>query len=170
MPPARHELGRVIKLNAGAKGPPGQRHFHLQVEARGGRATLWLEKTQLFDLAMAAKRALAAASKTKPAQAPPSPDDVGSLSLDFKVAQLFLEPASEDGLFLLGALEVSEEATEETATASLQASADQLQALVDEALEVCAAGRPACPLCGQPMDPGGHACVRSNGHIARESR
>ena len=111
----------------------------------------------------------AAASKTQPAQAAPSPDDVGSLNLDFKVAQLFLDPESEEGLFVLGALEVGEEATD-AATASLLASGDQLQALVDEALEVCAAGRPACPLCGQPMDPGGHACVRSNGHFARESR
>ena len=170
MPPARHELGRVIRLNAGATGLPGQRHFHLQVEAQGGRATLWLEKTQLFNLALAAERALAAASKTQPAQAPPSPDDVGSLSLDFTVAQLFLDPASEDGLFVLGAREVSEEASDEAPTASLQASGDQLQALAAEALEVCAAGRPACPLCGQPMDAGGHACVRSNGHFAQEPR
>ncbi|HEX5479005.1 MAG TPA: hypothetical protein VFY79_04730 [Dehalococcoidia bacterium] len=27
-----------------------------------------------------------------------------------------------------------------------------------------AGGRPVCPLCGLPMEPGGHACVRTNGH------
>jgi uncharacterized repeat protein (TIGR03847 family) len=170
VPPARHELGRVAKLNAGAIGPPGQRHFHIQVEAQGGRVVIWLEKAQLFNLAMAAKRLLDAASKIQPAQDPPSPDDIGSLSLDFKVDQLFLDPSPEQGLYVLGAREVSDEESDEAATASFQASHDQLQALVDEALEVCAAGRPACPLCGEPMDPGGHACVRSNGHVARETR
>ena len=27
-----------------------------------------------------------------------------------------------------------------------------------------AAGRPPCPICGQPLDPDGHVCPRSNGH------
>lgn len=29
---------------------------------------------------------------------------------------------------------------------------------------VYAAGRPLCPLCGEPMDPEGHICVRLNGY------
>ncbi|MEA2676504.1 MAG: hypothetical protein QOJ81_645 [Chloroflexota bacterium] len=32
------------------------------------------------------------------------------------------------------------------------------------ALEVVRAGRPPCPLCGAPLDPMGHFCVRRNGH------
>jgi uncharacterized repeat protein (TIGR03847 family) len=32
------------------------------------------------------------------------------------------------------------------------------------ALEVVRAGRPPCPLCGEPLDPIGHFCVRRNGH------
>jgi uncharacterized repeat protein (TIGR03847 family) len=28
------------------------------------------------------------------------------------------------------------------------------------------AGRPACPLCGYPLDPRGHVCPRKNGHHA----
>jgi uncharacterized repeat protein (TIGR03847 family) len=32
------------------------------------------------------------------------------------------------------------------------------------ALEVVRAGRPPCPLCGAPLDPIGHFCVRRNGH------
>jgi uncharacterized repeat protein (TIGR03847 family) len=32
------------------------------------------------------------------------------------------------------------------------------------ALEVVRAGRPPCPLCGEPLDPTGHFCVRRNGH------
>jgi 5-methylcytosine-specific restriction endonuclease McrA len=29
---------------------------------------------------------------------------------------------------------------------------------------VVAAGRPTCQFCGQPIDPDGHICPRSNGH------
>ncbi|MEP7360621.1 MAG: DUF3090 family protein [Chloroflexota bacterium] len=32
------------------------------------------------------------------------------------------------------------------------------------ALEAVRAGRPPCPLCGEPLDPIGHFCVRRNGH------
>ncbi|HUP83924.1 MAG TPA: DUF3090 domain-containing protein [Candidatus Limnocylindria bacterium] len=32
------------------------------------------------------------------------------------------------------------------------------------AREVVRAGRPPCPLCGTPLDPTGHFCVRRNGH------
>lgn len=32
------------------------------------------------------------------------------------------------------------------------------------ALEVVRAGRPPCPLCGAPLEPIGHFCVRRNGH------
>ena len=38
------------------------------------------------------------------------------------------------------------------------------RAFVARALRVVAAGRPPCPLCGQPLDPQGHLCPRRNGH------
>jgi len=41
----------------------------------------------------------------------------------------------------------------------------QMRTLSKQIVEVCAAGRPICPLCGGPMDPDGHTCVRSNGHM-----
>lgn len=34
----------------------------------------------------------------------------------------------------------------------------------DDAMAVVNAGRPPCPLCGQPLDPQGHICPRRNGH------
>jgi uncharacterized repeat protein (TIGR03847 family) len=33
------------------------------------------------------------------------------------------------------------------------------------ALRVVAAGRPPCPLCGEPLDPQGHICLRRNGYV-----
>src|SRR3972149_5568561 len=28
-----------------------------------------------------------------------------------------------------------------------------------------AAGRPPCPICGEPLDPEGHICLRRNGYV-----
>lgn len=41
------------------------------------------------------------------------------------------------------------------------------RAFVVRALAVVSAGRPPCPLCGQPLDPEGHICPRQNGYRRR---
>ncbi len=33
------------------------------------------------------------------------------------------------------------------------------------AMAVVAAGRPPCPVCGEPLDPQGHICLRRNGYV-----
>jgi uncharacterized repeat protein (TIGR03847 family) len=38
---------------------------------------------------------------------------------------------------------------------------------IDRAKRVVNAGRPPCPLCGQPLDPAGHLCPRHNGYHRR---
>jgi uncharacterized repeat protein (TIGR03847 family) len=38
------------------------------------------------------------------------------------------------------------------------------RAFIERARRVVAAGRPPCPLCGQPLDPNGHLCPRHNGY------
>ncbi len=38
------------------------------------------------------------------------------------------------------------------------------RAFIARARRVSAAGRPACPLCALPLDPGGHVCPRQNGY------
>ena len=43
-------------------------------------------------------------------------------------------------------------------------SPESTRALIDRARRVVAAGRPPCPLCGQPLDPAGHLCPRHNGY------
>ena len=43
-------------------------------------------------------------------------------------------------------------------------TADAARSFVARAARVVAAGRPPCPLCGQPLDPQGHICPRRNGH------
>jgi len=43
----------------------------------------------------------------------------------------------------------------------------EVRAFVDRARRVLTAGRPPCPLCGQPLDPSGHLCPRHNGYHRR---
>jgi uncharacterized repeat protein (TIGR03847 family) len=38
------------------------------------------------------------------------------------------------------------------------------RAFVERARRIVAAGRPPCPLCGQPIDASGHICARLNGY------
>jgi uncharacterized repeat protein (TIGR03847 family) len=44
------------------------------------------------------------------------------------------------------------------------ATREQMLSLARHGAAVCAAGRPRCPLCGNPMDPEGHQCPALNGH------
>jgi uncharacterized repeat protein (TIGR03847 family) len=43
-------------------------------------------------------------------------------------------------------------------------SPETARAFSKRAQRVVAAGRPPCPLCGNPLDPEGHVCPRQNGH------
>ena len=40
----------------------------------------------------------------------------------------------------------------------------EARAFVERARRVVSAGRPPCPLCGLPLDAGGHICPRQNGY------
>jgi uncharacterized repeat protein (TIGR03847 family) len=73
------------------------------------------------------------------------------------------------------ALAEAEAAAEEAAEAALEpnpeasrvrfwATREQMLSLARHGALVCAAGRPQCPLCGNPMDPEGHRCPALNGH------
>jgi uncharacterized repeat protein (TIGR03847 family) len=43
-------------------------------------------------------------------------------------------------------------------------SPEATREFIDRARRVVAAGRPPCPLCGQPLDPAGHLCPRHHGY------
>jgi uncharacterized repeat protein (TIGR03847 family) len=46
----------------------------------------------------------------------------------------------------------------------LWATREQMLSLARHGAAVCAAGRPRCQLCGNPLDPEGHVCPALNGH------
>ena len=49
--------------------------------------------------------------------------------------------------------------------ARVRITAEQAQAFAARAKELMKGSRPNCPVCSGPMDPTGHVCPRSNGHI-----
>lgn len=70
-------------------------------------------------------------------------------------------PAGE----LLAAFEgIDDDELEGPDTLQVRLTLETARAFVNRALEVVAAGRLPCPLCGQPLDPQGHICPRRNGH------
>jgi uncharacterized repeat protein (TIGR03847 family) len=77
------------------------------------------------------------------------------------VEGLAASPAGE----LLAAFEgIDDDELEGPDTLQVRLTLDVARAFVNRALEVVAAGRLPCPLCGQPLDPQGHICPRRNGH------
>ncbi len=167
---ARNELGLVSRLTAEAVGVPGQRRFYLVVESGSTSANLWLEKEQLYQLAIYLQEIVATVSAegARPgAEDDPSfePPKAGPARIEFKVGKLALghDSMSDRFLFIVHDAESDEDGP---AALSFWSTRDQAEGLARRALEVCAAGRPVCPLCGQSMGPGPHVCPRSNGHSA----
>ena len=65
---------------------------------------------------------------------------------------------------LLAAFEAADDDEDGPDTLRVRLPADVARGFVNRAIEVVAAGRLPCPLCGQPLDPQGHICPRRNGH------
>jgi uncharacterized repeat protein (TIGR03847 family) len=176
---AQYVFGPATRLQAQAFGEPGHRTFRLMVESDDGRAAaLWVEKEQLQALGLAVEQLLAEFKgklTTRPPQQPPVETFPPNPTIDFKVGRLALgqdESELETGpryVLLVYDLEGSaseEEEPSQPATFACRATREQLRALSKNIAEVVAAGRPRCPLCGEPMDgkDKSHGCVRGNGH------
>jgi len=65
------------------------------------------------------------------------------------------------------AAEAEAAAEDEGARARFLITRTQAAAFVERARELMEAGRPECVLCALPIDPAGHVCPRSNGHLQR---
>lgn len=172
MTEAQYQFGRVASIKANAVGEPGSRRFRLLIEAgNGAKAVVWMQKEQLFNLAMALKNLLAQVEEAREQrrlrlgrQAETGATVDSSQQLEFQVGRMSVGYDEASALFLIAANEIEEP---ENATPRLSLVADQqsINALADEAFEVCSAGRPLCPLCGAPMNPNeNHVCPRHNGH------
>jgi uncharacterized repeat protein (TIGR03847 family) len=158
------DLGIARGIDAQSFGQPGQRTFRLRISGeRDMNASLWLEKEQMQALSIALKQML---SQLEYDQTPPSAD-AGAFPVvaehDFRVGRMGMGFHADDRTVVLYTYEVGVE-DEENPTLRVRLTQEQCASLGANLDDIIAGGRPICPLCGLPIDAGGHACVRSNGH------
>ena len=176
---------------AGTVGPPGERTFYLQARGGGRLVSVVLEKVQVSLLAEKLEELLAEAHQRFALELPPanlSPPDNEPLETpvdeEFRVGTLGLAFDVENNTIIIEAIAVDETAEplaeeDEEEASEIPAISDDLDRLrvrltpaavrdfIDRARRVVAAGRPPCPLCGQPLDTSGHLCPRHNGYHRR---
>ncbi len=165
MDAAKSEFTNVTSLRAESLGEPGRRTFRILVDSGTSSAIIWLEKEQLFQLALSIHQILATApDEASQAAAPPSEMEAPEQThLDIKSGQMLLGHDGTGGLFTIDAFH-EDDGEEDPATIRVWANRHQVASFAEESLKVCAAGRPLCPLCGRPIDASAHICPRSNGH------
>jgi uncharacterized repeat protein (TIGR03847 family) len=180
-------------FTAGTVGPPGQRVFYMQGREAGLLVTLKVEKEQVRALADYLA-GLLARLPTGGGTATPDVDLIEPVEPAWVVASLGVGYDEDSDRVVIVANELSEPEEEEgegeaeaeaepADPAELEAAADtaenpdaavarfrvtrgQAAAFVERTRNLVKAGRPLCPICNRPIDPDGHVCVRSNGHVA----
>jgi uncharacterized repeat protein (TIGR03847 family) len=175
---------------AGTIGQPGNRTFFLQARDGGRVVSVSLEKTQVAVLAERLGRLLIElerrASLPVVAETDVAPLDE-PLNEAFRAGTLTLGWDGDDDTILIEARDEAAEEDDEDAEEDEDAVAEDddeadeadpdgpdifrvrislgaARAFVERAIRVIQAGRPPCPLCGNPLDPLGHICPRRNGH------
>ena len=146
-------------------GPPGQRIFYIQARQGTQVVSLRLEKTQVA--ALVAYLAGMLVDMPPPGEIPATGMDlIEPVVAEWVVGSLGVSYDEDADRVVIVADELVEEG-EEGARARITATREQVAALSVRGAEAVAAGRPPCPLCGQPLDAQGHTCPRLNGHRER---
>jgi uncharacterized repeat protein (TIGR03847 family) len=173
MPFMSNDLDNVERITIEAIGQPGQRVFYLQASAGLFMLTLVIEKEQARALAAAIAELLDQITEKWPDRSTPPARPTSAFGIiqpfepQFRVGQFGLGYDDEHDQVVLVAQELMPEGEEDqAAVVSMHVSRALMRELATHALHVVNAGRPLCPLCGQPMDPSGHFCTRRNGHDA----
>jgi len=161
------DLGLVDAVDAQTIGPPGQRTFRVRAQAGSNRVSLWVEKEMLAQLGRAISQLLAERSlaRGRPVAAAPPVEDFEHADIEIAVARLGLDFRPEPEHVILAA--DSREDLERGSVPSFRMEFTRAMAvgLVQSIPEIVGAGRPLCPLCQRPLEPGvEHFCPRTNGH------
>ena len=167
------DLPEPDRFTAGTVGPPGQRVFYLQASAEGHVVTLRLEKAQVAALAEYLASVLADLPTPEDESLPDDLELAEPVVAEWVVGQIGVVFDEERDRMVVQAEELLDEeggeagAEPDPGVARFALTRAQVAAFVGRAAELVAAGRPPCPLCGRPLDPAGHACIKTNGHRAR---
>jgi len=182
------ELNPVDALGTGAVGSPGDRAFYIQARSERGQLTVLVEKEQIALLATEAVAFLDRIADEYPEDGVDLPVAVAELQeptvplFRARLIGLGFDPERELVLIELREHTTAEDESEasgppvsdpelppdlpgdeaEGFVARLYATRGQVRAMAARGAATVAGGRPACPLCDQPMDPAGHRCPRWN--------
>jgi uncharacterized repeat protein (TIGR03847 family) len=186
------ELPEVDWATVGTVGPPGQRTFYLQARQDDQMVTLKLEKQQVAAIAQFLGEILSDLPVPDPLPRDELMGLAEPVLAEWAVGGLQLAYDSAADRIVMLAEEIGEEAGDEeggddTAEAEeiggeqfrpgqpaddasergvgrLSLTRTQAAAIARRGWDLVNAGRPACVLCGHPIDPEGHSCPRTNGH------
>ncbi|MDQ1629275.1 MAG: hypothetical protein QOI54_3019 [Actinomycetota bacterium] len=188
MPRLLFEYDPPERFVAGTVGEPGQRTFFLQARGGGRTTSVALEKQQVSVLAERVEALLdevvhlSGGEASVPALAPVDVEDTEPLDTpieeEFRVGTMALAWDSDDEVVVIEAQAVTDsddddeaedepllvEGDEGPPLLRVRLTGSAARAFVRRASVVVAAGRPPCPFCGGPLDPGGHVCPRANGY------
>jgi uncharacterized repeat protein (TIGR03847 family) len=163
-------LGSVRKFNANTIGKPGQRTFRLLMESDIDSACIWIEKQQLLELSLLLRQLLRDYFENNDISFSANLTSLSEIaqinpSIEFTVVRLNVNFDDSTRLWIMEAYN-SDDSVGNDPTLKVEIQSDILLAFVDEALAICGAGRPLCPLCGNPInEETNHVCPLKNGHI-----
>src|SRR3954468_1558771 len=163
---SEHELPSVDAITFGTVGEPGSRVFYVQAWAGVTIVTLKMEKQQVAGLAAALKQLLedlppqALPGRAPGVGMPVEPEgNVGNIGIST------FDETTQRVTVQFEELRLEGDEVVEGSTARFGVTVAQMAALVERGEELVAGGRPNCPLCGNPMNPDGHSCPKTNGHL-----
>lgn len=179
-PGESYDLPSVDSITVGTVGQPGQRIFYLQARAASTVVTVKLEKQQVAVLAAALREMLG--DLPAPQAAPGAPELLQPLRPIWAAGTMGLstfDDTTRRVTLLLTELVVragrpddddeedddDEAQLIEGAAVRVGLTIEQMIALAERGEDLVESGRPNCALCGNPMDPNGHACPKTNGHL-----
>ena len=164
-----HRYDLPDRFVSGTVGPPGERMFFLQARSGSRITSVALEKEQVAVLAdrLADLLEQVAADDAADAAAPAADSEPldQPIEQEFRVGTMTLawdEAAEAIVIEAFAATETEDEEAEEVLVVQLRPA--MARGFAERAKLVVASGRPTCQFCGQPIDPDGHVCPRSNGH------
>ncbi|MDM4718902.1 DUF3090 domain-containing protein [Micromonospora sp. WMMA1363] len=184
-----HAFEPPERFVAGTVGPPGDRTFFLQARGGGRLVSVALEKVQVSLLAEKLEELLSEAQRRFGVKLPELGNAVGDndpldtpVDEEFRVGTLGLAFDVDTETVVIEAIAVGEaeveaelgepddeesdddEPDEDLDRLRVRLTPEATRQFIERARRVVNAGRPPCPLCGQPLDPAGHLCPRHNGY------
>lgn len=175
-----HVFRSPDRFLAGTIGQPGEREFYLQVVDGRRVLSVACEKQQVAILADRLDLLITEVARRLGTEAAPADAAENAPLLDtpvdaeFRVGTMGLAWDGEGSQVIVELLALTdEEVGEDIVLEDREDGPDALRVFLSlaearsfahHAQSVVAAGRPPCPLCGNPLDADGHICPRLNGY------